>query len=282
MDINDALSFRRRAGTLDLTIWYDGEDVDELGGFRQRYGLRIFKADQTDRVYEANDLRSGVGAEIDLIDAMRSLCSFLGAAAEAYWATVGRPGAESNNTHMFPDWLNEVAYLNSDELSMLGAELDLPDEDDPEASFMAAIESNGDMTGPESSDASSPAQWFSVVFQQGEDADETLAIIDEHGVDAGMDHLAQWDFGSETEDAERMLGHVYDSPPSGDMDREYERGDHLLSYSHALGHAGLIRRCTPPESQLSTGTVEAEPSTTESLPLADEDLEFGPDDISAP
>ncbi|GAB4086395.1 hypothetical protein GCM10028784_30250 [Myceligenerans cantabricum] len=281
MDTNEALSFRQRAGTLALTIWYDGEDINEAGGFRRRYGLRIFDADQPDRVYEANDLRSGVGAEIDLIDTMRSLCSFLAAAADAYWATTSRPGVYSDNVRMFPDWLNEAAYLNSDEISMLGAELDLPDEVDPEAGFRAAIESNDDVTGPKPDDAAAPVRWFSVVFQQDGDADETLAIIDRDGVDAGIDHLAQWDFGDETEDAARMLGHVYDSPPSGSMDREHQRGDYLLSYNHALGHAGLIRRCTSPDSEPSTAAIDAGASTTQSV-STDEDPDLEQDSVESP
>lgn len=110
---------------------------------------------------------------------------------------------------------------------------------------MAAIKHTGDVTGPEPARAASPAPWGSVVFWQDQEADEVLSIIDTQGVDAGIDHLAQWDVGRETKDAAVMAGHVSSRPLSEPDDHEYLRGHCLLIYNHATRHTGLLRRRTP-------------------------------------
>ena len=107
--------FTRTAGNLTLTVWHIGPEYSpEDRGERQRYAYSI--TDRT-RGYEGNDIRSGVGAAPDIRDAMASLVSFLSAAAEAY----NRP--ESDNADLFPAWLMEATYMNSDEIDMLSAEL---------------------------------------------------------------------------------------------------------------------------------------------------------------
>lgn len=52
------------------------------------------------------------------VDAIESLLSFMGAAAEAY-----RYGERSENWDMFPEWLMEQCYLQEDELSYLSLEI---------------------------------------------------------------------------------------------------------------------------------------------------------------
>lgn len=84
-------------------------------------------------------------------------------------------------------------------------------------------------------------RWVSVVFLQGEEADEVLDMIDRDGVDAAMTHLKNWDYGEETTDAAMENGHVYDLPPVGMFDREVRDGDYQMTYSHSFGHVGLYR-----------------------------------------
>ena len=54
---------------------------------------------------------------------MASLCSFLGAAAEAYSYAM-RTGRESDNADLFSQAVTEWASQNSDELGMIACELE--------------------------------------------------------------------------------------------------------------------------------------------------------------
>ena len=60
-------------------------------------------------------------------------------------------------------------------------------------------------------EAEQPArQWISVVFLQGDEADEVLGLIDAQGTDAAIEHLTGYDYGDETVEAAIANGHVYD------------------------------------------------------------------------
>lgn len=73
-----------------------------------------------------------------------------------------------------------------------------------------------------------------IVFLQGEDADEPLAILDSQGESAAIDYLAQWDYGDAGED--------FDEPSSGTDDDVHETDDgYRLSYNTRLGYIGLER-----------------------------------------
>jgi len=72
--------------------------------------------------YRANDLSSGVGGGT-LQEGLQSLLSFLSAAADAY-AYQMRSGRNSENSDLFPEWVNEWTYENSDDISMLAVELE--------------------------------------------------------------------------------------------------------------------------------------------------------------
>lgn len=91
------------------------------------------------------------------------------------------------------------------------------------------------------SEAPTNARWISVVFMQGQEADEVLEMIDADGARAGLNHLKQWDYGSETTSAAMENGYVYDAPPSGPLEHELHNGDYHLAYSHALPHVALYR-----------------------------------------
>jgi hypothetical protein len=87
------------------------------GRTRYRYFIDVGK-----RTHKASDLQSGVGGGT-LQEGFRSLMSFLSAAGESYGYEM-RTGRKSENTELFPKWLNEWAYENEDELSMLAVELE--------------------------------------------------------------------------------------------------------------------------------------------------------------
>lgn len=67
--------------------------------------------------YDGNDIRSSCGAAVDVADMLRTLVSFLGAAAETYQSSMR--GRDSENSELFPPHVAEWAYGVSDELSML-------------------------------------------------------------------------------------------------------------------------------------------------------------------
>lgn len=87
-------------------------------------------------------------------------------------------------------------------------------------------------------------RWISVVFLQGDEADEVLELIDSQGTDAAIEHLAGYDYGDETVEAAIANGHVYDEPQSGAMDRTATRDVYTLTYNASLGYAGLYREAT--------------------------------------
>ena len=84
-------------------------------------------------------------------------------------------------------------------------------------------------------------RWVNVVFLQGSEADEVLDLIDVEGVQAGIAHLAQWDFGDETTGAAFVNGEVYDELPGGQWDRSFEADGYVLTYNPQMGCVGLVR-----------------------------------------
>lgn len=84
-------------------------------------------------------------------------------------------------------------------------------------------------------------RWVNVVFLQGTEADEVLELIDVEGVQAGIAHLAQWDFGDETTGAAFVNGEVYHELPAGQWDRTFEADGYVLTYNPQMGYVGLVR-----------------------------------------
>jgi hypothetical protein len=71
-----------------------------------------------------------------------------------------------------------------------------------------------------------------IVFLQGEEADEALAILDQHGEQAAVDYLSQWDYGE--------AGEEFSEPASGDDDDVYETDNgYRMSYNTRIGYIGL-------------------------------------------
>lgn len=84
-------------------------------------------------------------------------------------------------------------------------------------------------------------RWVNVVFLQGTEADEVLELIDVQGVQAGIAHLAQWDFGDETTGAAFVNGEVYHELPAGQWDCTFEADGYVLTYNPQMGYVGLVR-----------------------------------------
>lgn len=139
---------------------------------------------------------------------------------------------------------------------------------------------------PAPSDPTPPARWVGIVFLQGQDADDVLAVIDRDGTDAAIEHLAGFDTGEETTQAALVNGYVYDEPPTGPLDRVIEQGGYVLTYNHDHGHVSLLR--THPEAREldtppSKAKTAAPPRAHRTVPsVEDEEDWFAPSQASSP
>jgi len=91
---------------------------------------------------------------------------------------------------------------------------------------------------------SAQSRWVSVVFMQGDEADEPLRILDELGYVEAMDYLAQWDYGDETTRAALVNGYVYNKPGEGTNDQVVTSGEYALVVNWRIGYVELLRRYT--------------------------------------
>ena len=83
-------------------------------------------------------------------------------------------------------------------------------------------------------------EYHDIVFMSGDDATEALENLDQHGEDRAMEHLAQWDYGSENEHSPATR------KPWGTSDHvvqtQLDNGDiYYMSYNTRLGYIGLSR-----------------------------------------
>jgi len=200
------------AGGMSLRVEKAGATPDEASGARMQFSYEVRAGD---RVYRGADLYAG-GMDVPASRMVGVLAGFLSDAGERYRSGMCPPD------DAYPEWVYEQAYLNEDELAMASFELEEPE---------VFTGRSGEEEGP----------WASVVFLQGEDADAALSILEERGPEAAIAHLAQWDFGDETEQAAAANGHVYATPPAGTWDREFRSGPYHLAWNHSLGHVGLTR-----------------------------------------
>ena len=130
------------------------------------------------------------------------------------------------------------------------------------------------------------SRWVSVVFLQGQDADEVLTIIDRDGTDAAIEHLAGFDMGEETTQAALVNGYVYDTIPTGPLDHTTTTGVYTLTYNHDHGHVSLLR--AHPETREReagapvTGTAPSRLQSRRQTPVVeDEDDWFVPSQSSS-
>lgn len=222
-----------QAGTLTLAVW-----PDTPVGEHQRYAYRITDTTAGQEL-EGRDLFTGAGRPVDPDHAIRDLATFLGAAGEARQYALDHPDSEPEHAGLFPGWVAEAARTNVDALT----ELTEPAE----------------QTAP--AEASRPERrWISVVFLQGEEADEVLDLIDRDGTDAAIEHLTGYDYGEETTQAALENGYAYDEPPTGALDRLVTGDDgYILTYNPFAGHVSLLREHhTPPADAFGhAGVVSA-------------------------
>jgi hypothetical protein len=90
-------------------------------------------------------------------------------------------------------------------------------------------------------------RWVSVVFLQGEEADELLGLIDREGPISAIYRLQTFDHGDETVESALNDGYVYDAVPSGSTDHTIEPfgSPYALTYSDTFGYVSLLRRYEP-------------------------------------
>lgn len=130
------------------------------------------------------------------------------------------------------------------------------------------------------------SRWVGIVFLQGQDADEVLAIIDRDGTDAAVEHLAGFDMGEETTQAALVNGYVYDTIPTGPLDRTTSSGEYTLTYNHDHGHVSMFRTHSEPPEPAEAPAVKRAPERQEARRPArvmeDEDDPFAPSRASSP
>lgn len=195
----------------------------------------------------------------DLLDSVRSLRQVLDQLAEAHVRHRARAHdddgdheigeadalAAADDLHQTGTLLDDVemcvdaAMTHSGRIAWHPAPATIDHETiDPEAVNTGAV------------DTEPPRRWISVVFLQGDEADEIRDLIDRDGLTAALDHLKNFDYGDETTDAALVNGYVYDTPPAGTTDTVVEDGDYTLTYSRALGHVSLLRAHTSSDLNL--------------------------------
>jgi hypothetical protein len=102
-------------------------------------------------------------------------------------------------------------------------------------------------------------QWVTVVFLQGQDADDVLDIIETHGADAAVGHLARWDYGAETDSAAITNGDMHDAIPVGALDKTAESGGYTLTFNPFMGHVALHRHPNHDMSEETAAPSERQP-----------------------
>lgn len=80
-------------------------------------------------------------------------------------------------------------------------------------------------------------KFWTIVFMQGDEANEPLQILEDSGEDSAIEYLSQWDFGGESEHC--MSGS--ETEPWGSSDYVYEANGYILSYNTHFGYIGLTR-----------------------------------------
>lgn len=205
----DPATSTAQVGTLRLTVWPETPASEH-----HRYGYRITDT-TTGQELEGRDLFTGAGTPVAPDRALKDLAGYLSAAGQAHQYVLDHPGSAPEHAGMFPTWVAEAARTNADALT--------------------------ELTEHRSSEPAPGRRWLSVVFLQGEDADQVLDLIDIEGADTAIAHLKLWDYGEETTDAALENGYVYDEPPTGALDRVVTAADYTLTYDHAHGHVALLR-----------------------------------------
>jgi hypothetical protein len=222
MPFNGPRMAHGQAGALRLSVAYGGQVADELGVDRVWFSYRVEETIGVSHgAHTGRDLRSSAAADVTARTMVGALASFLADAGERYRSGMRVPDEE------YPAWLYEAAYVHGEELAQLADAREVPTKD------------------PAARDLGAQVEYVSVVFQDGTDADEALALLEREGPAAAVAHLARWDYGEETDLAAHAYGHVYSESPAGRDDRTYADGEYVLSWNPDLWHIGLSRKVGP-------------------------------------
>lgn len=177
----------------------------------------------------------------DLLAGVRSLRQVLDQLANAHLTHRDRAHDDEGNHRAGA----QSALAAADELHQTGTLLDhVASRLDAAFSHSGRIAWHHEPTPPGPVTNEPPAQWVSVVFLQGDEADAVLDLIDRDGADAAIAYLQGWDYGDETTGAALVNGDIYDEPPTGPLDRVITDGAYTLTYNPTMGHASLLRQHT--------------------------------------
>lgn len=119
------------------------------------------------------------------------------------------------------------------------------------------------------------SRWVSVVFLQGDEADQALRILDESGPADAVDYLTQGKYGDETAMASLTYGYVYDEFGEGTNDQAMTCGDDALVVNTGFGYVSLLRRYLELDVE-ARGSGLVAPLTTRSGVSAPEGAWFQP------
>jgi hypothetical protein len=111
-------------GKSTISIEYSDNPGDDMRE-RYRYFLDL-ELDGKRIEYTADDIQSGNGCNNSLQDGLESLLAFMGACGESYAYAMRQDTelSDTENGELFPKNVAEWCYINSDELSMVAAELE--------------------------------------------------------------------------------------------------------------------------------------------------------------
>lgn len=208
----------------------------------------------------------------DVTSGVRSLRQVLDQLANAHLVHRGR--AHDDHGNHAAGAVNALAA--ADELHQAGTLLDqVHDRLDAAFGYSGRIAWQPEPTLAQEPPTETVARrWISVVFLQGEEADEVLEQIDRAGASAVIEHLKGFDHGDESTDAALENGYVYDEPPAGPLDHVVTDGEYTLTSNPAMGHVSLLRaHPTPHDPALADADVE---------PAHEAITGIGPLDPSAP
>lgn len=80
------------------------------------------------------------------------------------------------------------------------------------------------------------SKYQDIIFLQGSEADEALALMDEYGIETTFKHLLEYDYGD-------VYGELRVEPPYGSNDYTFEGSDgYIMSWNKGLNYIGLIKR----------------------------------------
>lgn len=227
------------------------------------HASRVFE-DPADTYAVLGDLLAGVRSLRQVVDQLATVHA--GNQVRAY-DDAGNQGAGASHALIAAARLRQAAVL----LDGVHEQVD------------AAMGASGRIAWRPAPSDSAPARWVGIVFLQGQDADEVLAIIDRDGADAAIEHLAGFDMGEETTQAALVNGYVYDTIPTGPLDRAATHGEYTLTYNHDHGHVSLLRKhAEPRDSAAEAPAVKRTPIRRQSRMIEDEDDPFAPSRSSSP